>query len=83
MIKMAETPRQYQGRILKSKRQFWDGIPITGYRSYCVYCGSINRVNKNWMSMTCGNCGRVGPALNDKEAKKEMLKNGVTKFWLW
>jgi hypothetical protein len=32
---MAETPKQYQGRILKSKRQFWDGIPITGYRSYC------------------------------------------------
>jgi hypothetical protein len=50
-----------------------------GYRLLVI--GHI--VNKNWLSMTCGYCGRVGPALNDKEAKKEMLKNGVTKFWLW
>jgi hypothetical protein len=75
MIKMAETPNQFQNRILRSKRQFWDGIPITGYRSICIYCGAKNMVHKNWITMTCGHCGRKGPALNDKEAKKLLEEN--------
>jgi hypothetical protein len=60
---------------MRSKRQFWDGISITGYRSICIYCGEKNRVNKNWITMTCGSCGRKGPALNDKEAKRLLNEN--------
>lgn len=71
---MAETPEQYRKRIARST-QFWDGIPITGYRAICVHCGSKNRVQKRWRTMTCGACRRKGPVLDDTRAKEILSKS--------
>lgn len=67
---MAETPEQYRKRVLRSKTQYWDGIPVTGYRAICIHCGEKNRVQKRWVTMTCGACGKQGPVFDDKRAKE-------------
>lgn len=71
---MAETPDQFRSRIARSK-QFWDGMPMTGYRAICVHCGAKNIVQKRWRTMRCGECGKPGPCLDDATAKKILAEN--------